>query len=155
MRRALILALGTALCAAPLALDLAAQAGTPIKAAAYKAPRNAFGQPDFSGYWSNSTLTPLMRPAKLGARGVMTPDEVKTAENAVVVEVEEGNAPTDPNAPADFKPKGALRPEFAAAGGDVGGYNRGWLDPGSLVMRVGGESTQAFTKAWSASSPRA
>src|SRR5207245_130713 len=32
-----------------------------------------------------------------------------------------------------------LRPEFAAAGGDVGGYNRGWLDPGAAVMRVGGE----------------
>src|SRR5206468_11499652 len=32
-----------------------------------------------------------------------------------------------------------LRPEFAAAGGDVGGYNRGWLDPGASVMRVAGE----------------
>jgi hypothetical protein len=31
------------------------------------------------------------------------------------------------------------RPEFAAAGGDVGGYNRGWLDPGNHVMRVNGE----------------
>jgi len=32
-----------------------------------------------------------------------------------------------------------LKPVFAAAGGDVGGYNRGWLDPGHTVMRVGGQ----------------
>ena len=25
----------------------------------YKAPRNAFGQPDFSGVWSNATITRL------------------------------------------------------------------------------------------------
>jgi len=32
-----------------------------------------------------------------------------------------------------------VRPEFAAAGGAVGGYNLGWLDPGPQVMRVHGE----------------
>jgi hypothetical protein len=37
-----------------------------------------------------------------------------------------------------------LRPEFAAAGGNVGGYNRGWLDPGSAVMRVHGEPRTSF-----------
>lgn len=137
MRRALILALGTALCASPMALNAAL---AQPKAAAYKAPRTAFGQPDIGGYWSNSTLTPLMRPATYGTRAVHTPEEVKKMESAVAVEVEEGNAPTDPNAPADFKPKSTVtRPEFTAAGGDVGGYNRGWLDPGSQVMRVGGE----------------
>jgi hypothetical protein len=57
------------------------------------------------------------------------------------IEIEEGNAPTDPNAPADFVAKTTVqRPEFAAAGGDVGGYNRGWLDPGNHVMRVNGEA---------------
>ena len=62
-------------------------------------------------------------------------------EAAVVKEVEEGNAPTDPNAGAEAgKPDPrTVRPEFAAAAGDVGGYNRGWLDPGSQVMRVHGE----------------
>ncbi len=139
MRRALILALGTALCTAPLALGLATEAGAQTKSA-YKAPRTAFGQPDLTGYWSNSSLTPLMRPATYGTRAVHTPDEVKKLEAAVAQEVEEGNAPTDPDAPADYKPQTTnIRPEFAAAGGDVGGYNRGWLDPGSQVMRVGGE----------------
>ena len=142
MQRAVIVALGTALCAAPLALAGQAAAETkPAAAAAYKAPRNSFGQPDLSGFWTNNTLTPMTRPPALGDRAVYTPAEVKKMEAAVVEEVEEGNKPTDPNAPAEAaKPDPTkTRPEFLAAGGDVGGYNRGWLDPGSSVMRVHGE----------------
>jgi hypothetical protein len=141
LNRALVLCLGTALVAAPVALAGTAYAAPAAKAAAYRAPHNAYGQPDLQGYWSNSTLTPLTRKADLGTRSTYTPDEVKKMEQAVVEEVEEGNKPTDPNAPAEA-PKAdpaKTRPEFAAAGGDVGGYNRGWLDPGSQVMRVGGE----------------
>ena len=149
MHRALILALGTALAAAPLAAA-AADAKAPIKAnpvkanpakaAPYKAPHLAIGQPDLEGYWSNATLTPIARPAAFGARGVYTPEEVKKLEGAAVQEVADGNKPTDPNAPAAAPANPAnIRPEFAAAGGDVGGYNRGWLDPGASVMRVGGE----------------
>ena len=144
MHRAAILALTTALatglCAAPIAAFAAPDAKAP-PAAAYKAPRTSFGQPDLMGFWSNSTLTPINRPAKLGTQSVYSEAEVKKMEAAVVEEVEEGNKPTDPNAPAEA-PKvdpAKVRPEFAAAGGDVGGYNRGWLDPGSHVMRVNGE----------------
>jgi hypothetical protein len=145
LQRAAIFALATAFCIAPVALtgtlEAAAQPkGSQSKAPAYKAPRTSFGQPDLMGYWSNSTLTPMTRPAALKDRLVYTPEEVKKLEDAVVAEVEEGNAPTDPNAPAEAPPPSKnTRPEFAAAGGDVGGYNRGWLDPGSQVMRVGGE----------------
>jgi hypothetical protein len=90
--------------------------------------------------WSNASLTPLTRPAGLGDRLVYTDEEVAKLEGNVQIEIEEGNAPTDPNAPADFVQKSTVqRPEFAAAGGDVGGYNRGWLDPGSTIMRVHGE----------------
>jgi hypothetical protein len=144
VHRALILALGTALCAAPVALSSPAAAQP--KAEAYKAPRNAFGQPDLTGFWSNATLTPEQRPAALGDRAVYTPQEVAKLEDAVVKEVEEGNKPTDPNSGAEGgkeDPKN-LRPEFAAAAGDVGGYNRGWLDPGSSVMRVHGEPRTSF-----------
>jgi hypothetical protein len=108
--------------------------------AAYKAPRLAFGQPDLQGYWSNATLTPMMRPASFGSRAAYTPEEVRKLEQGAQEEVTEGNKPTDPNAPAEAPPLPKnIRPEFAAAGGDVGGYNRGWLDPGAAVMRVGGE----------------
>jgi hypothetical protein len=143
VNRALILALGTALCAAPIAL--AALSATAAPAAAFKAPMSADGHPDLSGFWSNATLTTEQRPAKFGDRLAYTPAEVKALENAVVEEVKEGNKPTDPNAPAAAPKNPAnLRPEFAAAGGDVGGYNRGWLDPGSSVMRVGGEPRTSF-----------
>lgn len=146
MQRRLALAIGTALCAAPLAFAPGALQAAPARATPYKAPRTAFGQPDISGYWSNATLTPETRDPKYGDRAAFSPDEVKAMENAVEKEVEEGNKPTDPNAPAaqDPKERANIRPEFAAAGGDVGGYNRGWLEPGSTVMRVNGEPRTSF-----------
>src|SRR6185312_13523003 len=129
VNRALALALGTALCDAPIALAGFTAAAAP--AGAWKAPLAADGHPALSRFWPNATLTPEQRPAKLGDRQVYTPAEVKALEAAVVEEVKEGNAPTDPNAPAAAPPPAKnIRPEFAAAGGDVGGYNRGWLDPG-------------------------
>ena len=125
------LALLAALALAPAA----AQAGP----APYKAPRTAFGQPDLMGYWSNSTLTPISRRPALGDRAVYTDAEVRAMEQGVVKEVAEGNKPTAKDAPINAPNGLESRPEFVAAGGDVGGYNRGWLDPGSLVMRVGGQ----------------
>jgi len=138
MNRALTLALASVLAAGPLAAAETATA-QPAAKAAYKAPRTSFGQPDLQGYWSNSTLTPITRRPGLGDRLTYTPEEVKALEAAVVKEVEEGNKPTDPDAPVDAPNGLESRPEFVAAGGDVGGYNRGWLDPGNLVMRVRGQ----------------
>jgi len=138
VRLALALALGTALAAS----GLAHAQTTAVPAAvdpAYKAPRTSFGQPDMQNVWSNASLTPLTRPPALGARMTYSEDEVKRLEDQVAVEIAEGDAPTDPNAPADFVAKTTSeRPEFKAAGGAVGGYNRGWLDPGNSVMRVNG-----------------
>jgi hypothetical protein len=142
MRFALVLALGTALATAGMAYaQTEPTPGTPIVKDGYKAPRTAFGQPDLQGVWSNASLTPPNRPAALGTKLHYTEEEVAKMEAQVQVEIEEGDAPTDPNAPADYKPPASAntRPEFAAAGGDVGGYNRGWLDPGNHVMRVGGQ----------------
>jgi len=142
VNRALILALGTALCAGSIALSGPVQAAP----AAAKPPATADGRPDLSGFWSNATLTREVRPRELGDRLVYTPEEVKKLENQVAQEVEEGNKPTDPNSGAEGgkpDPK-TLRPEFAAAGGDVGGYNRGWLDPGASIMRVRGQPRTSF-----------
>ncbi len=139
MRRALILTLSVSMLA--LAGQATAETKPAAAASAFKSPKNAFGQPDLSGFWTNATLTPMTRSPTVGGRPVYTPEEVKKMEAAVAQEVEEGNAPTDPNAPAEAPKVDAskIRPEFAAAGGDVGGYNRGWLDPGSTIMRVHGE----------------
>jgi len=105
---------------------------------AYTAPRLAFGQPDLQAVWSNATLTPMTRPGKV-KEATYTEDEVKKMEQAIVDEVVEGNKASDPKAGAEYKPAANLRPEFAAAGGAVGGYDRGWLDPGNQVMRVNGQ----------------
>jgi hypothetical protein len=133
MRRVLALAFVAAFAVTPLAVHAQDRQGV------FKAPRNALGQPDLSGTWSNSTLTPMSRKRDLGERLVFTAEEVAKLESAVEAEIEIGNRPTDADAPVNA-PNGAdTRPEFVAAGGDVGGYNRGWLDPGHTVMRVGGQ----------------
>jgi hypothetical protein len=154
LRRVLILALGTAISAIALtAVAQQALVGTPAAKPtdgasydhtkpypAYTAPRLKIGQPDLQGVWSNATLTSPNRPANVGNRKAYTEEEVAEIEGQVQVEIAEGNAPTDPNAPAEYRnPSTVTRAEFSAAGGAVGGYNRGWLDPGNSVMRVNGE----------------
>jgi len=140
VRFALALLVGTALATAGIANAQTSGPETPAAEAAYKAPRTAFGQPDLQGVWSNASLTPITRPAKLGDKLTYTEAEIAEMEANVEIEIAEGDAPTDPNAPAEFRQESTVtRPEFQAAGGDVGGYNRGWLDPGNHVMRVNGE----------------
>lgn len=135
MQRALFLALGSTACAA-------AVAGAAFAAPAYKAPRNTWGQPNISGNWTNVSITPEQRPASLGAKSFYTKEEAAKMEASIQKEVEEGNQNSDPNAgapKAGGEVKAGIRPEFAAAGGGVGGYDRGWLDPGSHVMYVDGQ----------------
>ncbi len=111
------------------------------KASAYKAPKNSHGQPDISGLWTNATVTPLERDAaKYGERLVMTPQELKTAEQAEADYVAEGNQPTDPSLKVTDLPVNCGR----GFSGTNCGYNRGWTDPGSTVMLVGGEPRTSF-----------
>jgi hypothetical protein len=42
----------------------APQANVPV----WKVPRTPGGHPDFQGYWTNSTYTPLERPTALGTK---------------------------------------------------------------------------------------
>ena len=109
-----------------LAAGLLAAGGA--SAQGYKAPRNAFGQPDLEGAWSNASLTPLARPANIGSRLTLTPQEVAQLEGTAASRREEGDKPTDPNAPTT----GGVGP----AGTN---YNQAWFDFGSQVMRVAGQ----------------
>jgi hypothetical protein len=158
MRRTLILALGTALSTAALALALPAPAA-PVASPAtadvdptvtppgWKVPKTAFGQPDLSGYWSNATMTPLIRNAKLTDKLVLSSKEAKGLEGAFAAALAAADAPTDEKkGPGKVTDKDspeaklvAIRPDFAAAGGDVGGYNTFWIDPGAHMMEVNGE----------------
>ncbi|MDP3739304.1 MAG: hypothetical protein Q8R02_18085 [Hyphomonadaceae bacterium] len=150
MRYALILTLGTALSVGAFA----AFAQTPAKPAAaaqsapkydptkpypaYTAPRLKIGQPDLQGFWANTTLTKLTRPAGVGSL-VYTEEQVAKLEQEMVEEIEEGNAPTAKDAPAAYVIPKNIKPEYLAGGGATGGYNRFWIDPGNHVMRVNGE----------------
>src|ERR1700750_360804 len=91
VRRCAGLALAAWLCASAA---LAAPA-----AATYKAPRNAFGQPDFSGVWTNASLTSLQRSAQFKSLTISEADAVK-AEKARAAAVAAQSRPTDPNSPA-------------------------------------------------------
>jgi hypothetical protein len=158
MRLALILALGTALSTASLAL--AASPSAPVKGAkaapagdptipppGWAPPKNAMGQPDLSGYWSNATMTPLTRNTRVTDKATLTAVEARAAEKVFAEALAEADKPTDPDAPTapatDSKAAEAkliaIRPDFAAAGGDVGGYNTFWIDPGAHIMEVNGE----------------
>jgi hypothetical protein len=95
-------------------------------AQAYKAPRNAFGQPDLEGVWNNSSLTSLVRPARF--KSLTIPEaEAKAMETQRAAAMSAQNRPSDPNAPAP------------RAGGDPGGYNSFWTDAGSKLGRIRGE----------------
>jgi len=156
MRRALILALGTALSTAALAATAPAWAAPAAKPTAadptvpppgWSVPKNAMGQPDLSGYWSNATMTPLTRNAKLTDKLVLSPAEAHGLEKAFAEALDAADRPTDPEkGPGKVTDKDspeaklvAIRPDFAAAGGDVGGYNTFWIDPGAHIMEVNGE----------------
>jgi hypothetical protein len=108
------------LLAAALVLVLA-----PIVLAAdpWQSPQMSWGVADLQGTWTNATITGLERFD--GVRNlVLTPEEARG--------VEKGTA--DAYASVDRVRDGEL-----PKGGDVGGYNTFWMDPGSRLARVRGE----------------
>src|SRR3984885_3647470 len=109
-------------------------------AGAYKAPLNAYGQPDLEGTWTNASLTVLERPKEYGAHYNLSEDEVKKVEGAEAKFAADGNAPTDPKVKTTDLPHECGR-GFSGAGC---GYNYAWIDPGSTVMRVNGEPRTSF-----------
>src|SRR5262245_19410312 len=47
----------------------------PASAAQNYSKRTAWGHPDLQGLWTNTTTTPLQRPANLGSKATLTPSE--------------------------------------------------------------------------------
>lgn len=153
MRSLLVLTLGTALGAAALSFATEAAAAqavrpqaAPAAKAGWKTPRNSFGQPDLSGYWSNATLTPLARNRRISDKPFLSAVEAKSLEGLWAKALADSDQPTDPNTSteqlqANFtKSKlSEIRPDFVAAGGDTGGYNTAWIDPGTQLVEINGE----------------
>ncbi|MEZ5490939.1 MAG: hypothetical protein R3F50_11555 [Gammaproteobacteria bacterium] len=103
-------------------------AGATGAAEDYQAPRNEFGKPDFSGYWTNASLTNLQRPSNYDYL-VIPPDQVAAVT---------ANHPQNVRQATD---DGLIQGELLD-GSDLGqgrGYNAFWVDPGSEFGRVKGE----------------
>lgn len=99
-------------------------------------PRTATGKPDFSGTYDVKTITPLERGRQSGDSAVISPEDAENYSNAV----KEGNRRNDnrvldPNREAP--PEGGDGSPGAA--GNVGGYNRFWIDNGEEFTKVDGE----------------
>ena len=88
----------------------ATPAGT--TAAKWTPLRTQWGDPDLQGIWNNSTTTPLERPSKLGARQVLTDQEI---------------AERDEDAARSLA--AAPRP------GDPGSYNAFWFEQGKSLKQ--------------------
>jgi hypothetical protein len=104
---------------------------------AYHAPRTAYGQPDLQGVWTNATITPLTRPAKYGARNVLTKAEADAAEAATQAQIKRADAPTDPNLKVTDLKNADCGPDGIS--GFNCGYNQGWKDPGERLVDLNGE----------------
>jgi len=109
------------LAAGSLAAQTATTAAKPAGAAAtsapkWKAPRTADGQPDLQGIWTNSTITPLERPADLAGKAYFTEQEAAAYEKRTVT--------TNTSERRDGGPDA-----------DVGrAYNEFWRDRGARVI---------------------
>src|SRR5271170_8440810 len=131
---------GAAFSALAVSVVLAAQTATPPAPGAYKAPLNAYGQPDLEGTWTNATLTVLERPKEYGTREIMTADEVAKIEGGAAKLQAADAAPRDPKVKTTDLPH-ECGLGFSGAGC---GYNAAWIDPGTTIMRVNGEPRSSF-----------
>src|SRR5579871_3728874 len=99
----------------------------------YNPPRMPDGHPDLQGTYDLATITPVERPS--GMPLVLTKEAALKAETARAAQRERADQPIDANRSAP--PKGG--DGSVGAAGNVGGYNSGWLDPGSKFTEVRGE----------------
>ena len=100
----------------------------------WKAPRNAWGQPDLAGVWTNATITTLERPPAFGERLVLTDQEARRMEAGNAARMHTAGEATKAGTKVDELP--------SCGGGQTGpacGYNAFWVDPGTKVIRIGAE----------------
>jgi hypothetical protein len=106
----------------------------------YKVPRTGYGQPDLEGVWTNVSITPLERSRQFGSSLNLTPEQAAALEASAIDHYVEGNARTDPNAPATD----TTRKHCQGAGGLDCGYNSSWKDSATTVTRVDGQPRSSF-----------
>ncbi|HEY1242306.1 MAG TPA: hypothetical protein VGF16_17200 [Bryobacteraceae bacterium] len=108
------------------------------KSNASKVRRTADGHPDLQGMYDLATLTPVERP--MGAPAAYSKEEARKRESAAAKQRQQGDQALDGNRTAP--PKGG--DGSVGAAGNVGGYNTGWLDPGSSLTVVDGQARSSI-----------
>ena len=101
---------------------LSASPAAAQSAGTYAAPRPPDGQPDLQGMWNNETLTPFERPTSMTDKAFLTEEEA-AARNR---QSDERRAAADAAS--------EVRTEPLPVGGNIGGYNQFWFDPGRRVL---------------------
>jgi hypothetical protein len=110
-------------------------------------PRTVDGKPDFTGNWTNATITPFERAPNQPL--VLTDDaarETETSTRRALAAREEPGDTTSAATPANDASSQSQSPEVVAqferrwqAGfGPVGGYNSFWVDTGEHFLRIDG-----------------
>jgi hypothetical protein len=98
----------------------------PLFAQKWTPPRAPDGHPDLQGIWTNSTITPLERPASLANKPTLTDAEAAVLEKSSAEELAKVDGASE-------------APLLAAAGSNgTGGYNVLFIDRGSEFARVDG-----------------
>ena len=121
-----------------MAVPLIGQAGKP-----YSPPRLADGHPDFQGTYDLATVTPLERLP--GDPPFLTKEVADTKLKAELARRAEDNKPDRADRPAppvggvNTQPKSFFEILERAGGGAVGGYNRFWLNQGTVYTVVDGQ----------------
>ena len=90
----------------------------------WETPRLPDGRPDLQGVWDFQSLTPLQRPEDQD-KAVLTAEEIAAVEAAAAENNAAANAPSE------------VRDEPLPVGGNVGGYNRYWVDQDASVVEDG------------------
>ncbi len=91
----------------------------------YQPAKTWFGDPDLQGVWTNASLTTLERPDYF--------DSLEISEEQVIAAK---NNSERFNEALDNPYESGETPE---SGGDVGGYNVAWMDPGNDFIKLNGK----------------